>query len=164
MKHTLWAASAAAMLLSGCQNFCSKPPVPPPVHAPVPAPAARITPVVTRVALQQETLWMEGAINTRSALPTDAIRAQGDLVAVDWSGDAVELLSHLASQRGQRFAWTGVRLPLPVNLKVNSITYANLLRLIEMQTAWRATLVQLPGQLTLAFAQAEPAKKAGGRQ
>ncbi|EGH98758.1 conjugal transfer protein TraH [Pseudomonas savastanoi pv. retacarpa] len=107
---------------------------------------------------------MEGAINTRSTLPTDAIRAQSDLVAVDWSGDAIELLSHLARQRGQTFAWTGVRLPLPVNLKVNGISYANLLRLIEMQTAWRATLTQLPGQLTLAFAQAEPAKKAGGRQ
>jgi defect-in-organelle-trafficking protein DotD len=163
MKPSLWAAPAAVLLLSGCQNFCSKPPAPP-VHAPAPAPAARVTPVVTRVTLQQETLWMEGAINTRSALPTDAIRAQGDLVVVDWSGDAVELLSHLASQRGQRFAWTGVRLPLPVNLRVNGITYANLLRLIEMQTAWRATLVQHPGQLTLAFAQAAPAKKAGGRQ
>lgn len=162
MKYSLWAASAAALLLSGCQSFCNKPPAPPTPSAPA-VPVAKASPVVTRVALQQETLWMEGAINTRSTLPADAIRAQGDLVAVDWSGDAVELLSHLAAQRGQRFVWTGVRLPLPVNLKVNGITYSNLLRLIEMQTAWRATLTQLPGQLTLAFAQAEPAKKAGGR-
>jgi defect-in-organelle-trafficking protein DotD len=107
---------------------------------------------------------MEGAINTRSALPADAIRAHDDLVTVEWNGDAVELLSHLARQRGQKFAWTGVRLPLPVNLRVSRITYANLLRLIEMQTAWRATLTQHPGQITLAFAQAKPAKKAGGRQ
>ncbi|KWS61270.1 MULTISPECIES: DotD/TraH family lipoprotein [Pseudomonas syringae group] len=157
MKYSLWAAPAAALLLSGCQSFCEKPPA-------APTPSATAAPVLDRVALQQETLWMEGAINTRSTLPTDAIRAQSDLVAVDWSGDAIELLSHLARQRGQTFAWTGVRLPLPVNLKVNGISYANLLRLIEMQTAWRATLTQLPGQLTLAFAQAEPARKAGGRQ
>lgn len=157
MKYSLWAAQAAALLLSGCQSFCDKPPI-------TPAPVATPKPVLNRVALQQETLWMEGAVNTRSVLPADPIRAQGDLVAVNWSGDAVELLSHLARQRGQTFAWTGVRLPLPVNLNVSRITYANLLRLIEMQTAWRATLTQLPGQLTLAFAQAEPAKKAGRRQ
>lgn len=152
MKYLFWAAPAAALLLSGCQSFWDKPPV-----APAPAP------VLASVPAQQQVLWLDGVINTRSALPADSIRAQGDRVAVDWSGDAVELLSHVALQRGEKFAWTGVRLPLPVNLNVNGVTYANLLRLIEMQTAWRATLSQQPGQLTLAFAQAEP-KKAGGRQ
>lgn len=155
MKLSFVAAPAVALLLAGCQSFCEKKPVAPPPAPPV---------VLAKVPAQQQTLWMEGVINTRSALPADAIRTQGDMVAVDWSGDAVELLSHLALQRGQKFTWTGVRLPLPVNLKVNGITYQNLLRLVEMQTAWRATLTQLPGQLNLAFAQAEPQKKAGGRQ
>ncbi|MBW5416289.1 DotD/TraH family lipoprotein [Pseudomonas sp. MAG002Y] len=157
MKYSLWAAQAAALLLSGCQSFCGKPPA-------TPTPPATVAPVVNRAPVQQELLWMEGAINTRSALPFDAIRTHEDLVTVDWNGDAVELLSHLARQRGQRFAWAGVRLPLPVNVRVSRVTYANLLRLIEMQTAWRATLTQLPGQITLVFAQATPAKKAGGRQ
>lgn len=151
MKHSYLAAPAVALLLTGCQAFCEKPPAPPAAE-----------PVLVRVPAQQQQLWVESVINTRSELPADAIRIQGDLVAVDWSGDAIELLSHLASQRGEKFAWTGVRLPLPVNLKVNGITYQNLLRMVQMQTEWRATLHQLPGQLTLAFAQAEPQKKAGG--
>jgi defect-in-organelle-trafficking protein DotD len=101
-------------------------------------------------------------MNTPSALPTDAIRANSELVSVTWSGDAVELLSHLARQRGARFNWTGVRLPLPVNVHASAVTYQNLLHLIEMQTAWRATLHQMPGELALVFAQAQP--PAGGRQ
>ncbi|RMS08640.1 putative TraH protein, partial [Pseudomonas coronafaciens pv. garcae] len=71
----LWAAPAVVLLLSGCQSFCEKPPA-------APTPSATAAPVHDRVALQQETLWMEGAINTRSTLPTDSIRAQSDLVAV----------------------------------------------------------------------------------
>ncbi len=153
MKLSYLAAPAAALLLAGCQFFQEKPPVP---AAPVP--------VLARVPAQQQALWMEGVINTRSALPADTIRAQGTWVAVNWNGDAVELLSHLARQRGQRFAWSGVRLPLPVDIEVNGISYVNLLRQINMQTAWRATLHQLPGQLTLVFAQPEPLKKAGGRR
>ncbi len=153
MKLSYLAAPAAALLLSGCQFFQEKPPVP-----------AAPAPVLAAVPAQQQALWREGVINTRSALPADVIRAQGQWVAVDWNGDAVELLSHLARQRGQKFAWTGVRLPLPVDIEVDGISYQNLLTLIEMQTAWRATLHQLPGQLTLAFAQSQPLKKAGGRR
>lgn len=162
MKISYVAASAAALLLGGCQTFCdTKPAAPVPNHAVVVSPA--VAPVVARVPAQQQTLWLEAVVNTQSPLPTDAIRSQGDFLAVEWSGDAVELLTQLARQRGLRFTWTGVRLPLPVHMKVNSITYENLLRLVELQTAWRATLTQLPGQLNLAFAQATPSKKVGGR-
>lgn len=162
MKISYVAASAAALLLGGCQTFCeTKPAVPMPNPPAVVSPAA--APVVARVPAQQQTLWLEDVVNTQSPLPMDAIRSQGDFLAVEWNADAVELLTQLARQRGLRFTWTGVRLPLPVHLKVNSITYENLLRLVELQTAWRATLTQLPGQLNLAFAQATPSKKVGGR-
>jgi len=140
MKHLLFAAPAVVLLLSGCQVFQP--------HAVAPAVP---DPALVRLVAQQQVLWQEGVINTPLPLPADAIQANTQNVSVDWSGDAIELLSHLAVQRGARFNWTGVRLPLPVNIHVRGVTYQNLLQMIEMQTAWRATLHQLPGQLTLAF-------------
>lgn len=151
MKHLLFTAPAVALLLAGCQAFQQKP-----------AAAAAPDPALVRLVAQQQVLWQEGAINTVSALPADAILANTDLVSVNWSGDAVELLSHVAKQRGARFNWTGVRLPLPVNVHVRGVTYQNLLQMIEMQTAWRATLYQLPSQLTLAFMQAQAPEQTRG--
>lgn len=152
MKPFIFAAPAVVLLLAGCQAFQGKAPADPAVP----------NPAIVRLVAQQQVLWQEGVINTQSALPADAIRANTELVSVNWSADAVELLSHLASQRGARFTWTGVRLPLPVNVHVNEITYQNLLHLIGMQIAWRATLQQLPGQLALVFTPIQP--PAGGRQ
>lgn len=149
MKPFIFAAPAVVLLLSGCQAFYGKAPEP-----------AAPNPALIRAIAQQQVLWQEGVINTPSALPADAIRFDGDLVSVNWSADAIELLSHLARQRGVRFTWTGVRLPLPVNVHASAVTYQNLLHLIEMQTAWRATLHQLPGQLALNFSQVKP--PAGG--
>lgn len=153
MKPFIFAAPAAVLLLSGCQAFYGKPPEP-----------AAPDPALIRVIAQQQVLWQEGVINSSAALPADVIRFDGDFVSVNWSADAIELLSYLAWQRGVRFTWTGVRLPLPVNVHASAITYQNLLHLIEAQTAWRATLYQFPGQLSLNFAQAMPPAAAGGRQ
>ncbi|MBO1811524.1 DotD/TraH family lipoprotein [Serratia ureilytica] len=149
MHFRLSAACAATLLLSACQTPAT------PSHTPV---ESASTP---RIVSQQQVLWQEGAINQRtpSFIKVSGIRANSDRVYVQWDGDAVELLSHLARQRGLAFVWTGVRLPLPVSVDVNGITYQNLLRLIELQTAWRATLHEYPGQLTLAFAQPEAHKK-----
>ena len=74
-----------------------------------------------------------------------------------WNGDAVELLNALARARGQTFSYTGVRLPLPVDIEVQGVTYANVLRMIQMQTSWRATLATYPGQMVLQFMPSVPA-------
>ena len=153
MKPSVLTAIAVAVLLSGCQLA---------PRSQTTAPAAP-DPALVRVVAQQQVLWQEGVINTPSALPADAIVANTDQLSVNWSGDAVELLSHLARQRGARFSWTGVRLPLPVNLHVRGVTYQNLLLMIQMQTAWRADLNQLPGQLTLAFTPVQTREQAGAR-
>lgn len=144
MKHAYLGVLSAA-LLTACQSW-----------QPASPPKAEPDPMLVRVVAQQQVLWQEGVLNTPSALPSDAIRFDGDLVSVRWNGDAIELLSHLAKQRGLNFTWTGVRLPLPINLNAQRVTYLNLLHLVEMQTAWRARLYQYPGQLALAFAQPKP--------
>jgi defect-in-organelle-trafficking protein DotD len=151
MKHLLLTAPAVALLLAGCQAFQSK-------NTPPAAP----DPALVRLVAQQQVLWQEGVINTPLPLPGDLIQANTQSVTVNWGGDAIELLSHLAVQRGARFNWTGVRLPLPVNIHVRGVPYQSLLQMIEMQTAWRATLHQLPGQLTLAFMPVHSREQARG--
>nr|CDM08098.1 conjugal transfer protein [Erwinia amylovora] len=90
-------------------------------------------------------------------LPVAAVHSDSDRVTLSWNGDAVELLSALARARGLAFSYAGIRLPLPVDIEVQDMTYANLLRLIEMQTAWRATIVTYPGQMVLQFMPSLPA-------
>lgn len=141
-------APAMLILLAGCQVFQASPLV------------SKPDPVLMRAVAQQQVLWQDSVLNHESPLPTDMIRANTERVTVTWSADAVELLSHVARQRGARFTWTGVRLPLPVNIHVDGITYQDLLHVIQMQTAWRSTLHQLPGQLVLAFNQPQsPARR-----
>ncbi len=57
-----------------------------------------------------------------------------------------------------QFNYNGVRLPLPVNLHVRDMTFSNTLRLIEAQTARRATIHQYPGLLQVSFMQPENRK------
>lgn len=153
MKFFLTATCVAAVLLSGCQTA--------PVTKSVREPAAVQPRVVApRPALQLQHLWLEGNLDTATSLPVAVIRADSDRVTLSWNGDAVELLATLAHARGQTFSYAGVRLPLPVDIDVQGITYSNLLRIIEMQTAWRATLVTYPGQMVLQFMSSIPAQPA----
>ncbi|WP_336796179.1 DotD/TraH family lipoprotein [Erwinia aphidicola] len=131
-----------ALLLCGCQLH------PQPQTANAPAHAVTSPP---KAALQLTQLWTEGDLHDGTPLPVTVIRADSDRVTLSWNGDAVELLSALARARGLAFSYAGVRLPLPVDIGVQGMTYANLLRIIEMQTAWRATIVTYPGQMVLQF-------------
>ena len=159
MKRLLIAAALLpAALLCGCQQ---------PVARQLPsttAPAAPERPV----SQQLSQLWMEGNLNPDTPLPVMAIRADSDRLSFSWNGDAVELLNALARARGQVFSYAGVRLPLPVDIEVQGVTYASVLRMIEMQPAWRATIVTYPGQMVLQFMSSLPAEpvrhKKGGRR
>ena len=142
------ALTAASLLLCGCQLPAQK-------HAATQA--AIQTTSQPRIALQMTQLWTQGDFDADTPLPVASVRADSDRLTFSWNGDAVELLSALARARGQTFSYAGVRLPLPVDIEVQGVTYANVLRLIEMQTAWRATLVTYPGQMVLQFMPSLPA-------
>ena len=143
MRIFIFAACMAATLLSGCQSVRVKLATETTV-----APSRSESP---RVAQQLQQLWMEGDLNVSTPLPVTTVRADSDRVSFSWNGDAVELLRALARARGQMFIYVGVRLPLPVDIEVQNVTYANVLRIIEMQIAWRATLVTYPGQMVLQY-------------
>lgn len=156
-KHILTALPA--LLLCGCQLH-SQP------QTAASAPTQALSP--SKPAQQLTQLWMEGDLREGSPLPVSVIRADSDRLTFSWNGDAVELLNALARARGLAFSYAGVRLPLPVDIEVQNMTYANVLRTIEMQTAWRASLMTYPGQMVLQFMPSlpsEPARhKKGGRR
>lgn len=90
---------------------------------------------------------------------TSYFLSNADRLSVNWDGDAIELLAQLARQRGLNFAYTGVRLPLPVSVHDKNISFEGLLRQLKMQINWRATLIQNPTELRLYFSLPEK----GGR-
>ncbi len=156
MQFKFLAAASAVLLLCACH----------------PAPPAQVTTQTmslqaNKTPLQRDSLWFDGTLREAAPLPFSVIRSDSDRVTLTWDGDAVELLRDLARARGQVFSYAGVRLPLPVNIDVQGVTYANLLRIVEMQTAWRATMVTYPGQMVLQFmptVPAEPGRYKGGRR
>lgn len=91
------------------------------------------------------------ALTEKNALRAGKITANSQFLSVDWDGDAIELLSQMAHQRGIVLRISGVRLPLPVNLHETDITFNTLLRLIRTQTAWRTTVTQHADALEVLF-------------
>lgn len=151
MNRIIPAGCLAALFLAGCNS--------PSQHTPVPRNYGAASDVaVTRHT--QYTLWDKGVFSGQLPVSTGShlLTANSDRLSFDWEGDAIELLNELARVRGMQFNYNGVRLPLPVNLHVRDMTFSNTLRLIEAQTAWRATIHQYPGLLQVSFIQPENRK------
>ncbi|WP_337263717.1 MULTISPECIES: DotD/TraH family lipoprotein [unclassified Serratia (in: enterobacteria)] len=128
-------------LLSGCQAQQS--------HSTHPLQPTSANTAQIRSTQQQ--LYLDGALNQKPNRLIDSFAANSDRLSLNWEGDAIELLAQLARQRGLHFAYSGVRLPLPVSVHVSNITFENLLRQLETQIGWRATLKQQPSELHLYF-------------
>ncbi|KKZ15846.1 hypothetical protein AAY84_23990 [Serratia marcescens] len=133
------------LLAPVCLAACQTPPPRPP------DPAEITTSQVQATQARQQLLAQSGVLNTPALAMPDPIAANSQRVCIDWDGDAVELLSQLAHQRGLNFAYTGVRLPLPVSVHVRDITFNELLRLLGPQINWRARIDQEPLRLRLDF-------------
>ena len=165
MKLSIYSACLGAFLLSGCQSAIGNHDGRDVKQAEQFRPVPYAKP---RVDLQLQRLWLEGDMSEASPFPFAAIRADSDRVTLSWNGDAVELLSSLARARGLAFSYIGVRVPLAVDIVLQDVTFANVLRMVEMETAWRATLVTYPGQMVLQFMSSLPAEpvrhKKGGRR
>ncbi|EKS6645703.1 DotD/TraH family lipoprotein [Enterobacter hormaechei] len=133
------------LLTPVCLAACQAPP------PPSPGPAALTAAQVQNTQARQLLLAQSGVINAPSLTLPGLIAANSQRISVDWDGDAVELLSQLARQRGLNFAYTGVRLPLPVSVHVREMTFDELLRLLGPQVSWRARIDQEPLRLRLDF-------------
>lgn len=140
-------ATALVLLLSGCQtqqhSLVSCTPTPPL--------SAATQKQIQNLQLHTQMLQQSGAINTKAFTLPPTLTANSQRVTLQWDGDAVELLATLARQRGLEFVYTGVRLPLPVDVNVKDMTFENLLSLLKVQIGWRAKLVQDGMELRLYF-------------
>lgn len=142
------------MLLSALLGGCQTPSAP--ANAPHPTASADRYGAASAIAVTrhaQYQLWQASAWdpNVMPGSIQQSINANSGRLSFDEDGDAVEFLAQLARLRGLQFAYSGVRLPLPLSLHVRDMTYENVLRLVRAQTAWRATLTEYPGVLHLAF-------------
>lgn len=135
-------AALAGILLSGCQ-------VQQPDNTNL---STQVSDDASRIRSTQQQLYLDGALNQTTGRLPAMFTANSDRLSLDWEGDAIELLAQLARQRNLNFAYTGVRLPLPVSVHVTNITFENLLRQLETQIGWRATLKQQSFELHLYFA------------
>lgn len=142
-------AGLAVILLSGCHGQRAQT-VPPSLH---------LSENAARIRHTQQQLYLGGSINQKPLRFPASFTANSDRLTLNWEGDAIELLDQLAHQRGLNFTWSGVRLPLPVSVHAKNITFENLLRQLETQIGWRASLHRQSRELHLYFSLPEK----GGR-
>ncbi|HAO8045958.1 TPA: DotD/TraH family lipoprotein [Salmonella enterica subsp. enterica serovar Glostrup] len=142
MKKPILPGILVPLLLSGCQY----------------APASTSTPISTslsptpeQIAFKQEQQRLTLTLTEDGWLLPGRITSNSQRVSVDWDGDAIELLSKLAHQRGITLRYSGVRLPLPVTIHERDVTFETLLRLIRTQISWRATVTQQSDALEVGF-------------
>lgn len=143
MKRPILTGILVPFLLSGCQQ------VPASVSTSSMLTSKPDTPA--QVAFKQEQQRLALTLTGDGWLLPGRITANSQRVSVDWDGDAIELLSKLAHQRGLILRYSGVRLPLPVTIHERDISFETLLRLVRTQIDWRATLTQQTDALEVGF-------------
>ncbi|EKC3540626.1 DotD/TraH family lipoprotein [Salmonella enterica] len=146
MKRPILTGILVPFLLSGCQQAPASPPTSSTLTS-TPAPA----PAPAQIAFKQEQQRLALTLTGDGWLLPGRITANSQRVSVDWDGDAIELLSKLAHQRGLVLRYSGVRLPLPVTIHECDISFETLLRLVRTQIDWRATLIQQASALEVGF-------------
>ncbi|ANY18497.1 hypothetical protein L540_08215 [Bordetella pseudohinzii] len=73
------------------------------------------------------------------------------LITLSWAGDALQLLAKLAHDHRLAFAFTGVRLPLPVRIDVQNATIESVLAQLRAQVGYRAQIVEQGDTLMLQY-------------
>lgn len=148
MKRPILTGILVPFLLSGCQQTPASTPT---SSTLISTPAPSSAPAPAQIAFKQEQQRLALTLTGDGWLLPGRITANSQRVSVDWDGDAIELLSQLAHQRGLILRYSGVRLPLPVTIHERDISFETLLRLIRTQIDWRATLIQQAGALEVGF-------------
>ncbi|HDR9034177.1 TPA: DotD/TraH family lipoprotein [Burkholderia vietnamiensis] len=72
---------------------------------------------------------------------TGTVVVNGDLVTVDWQGDAPEVLRKLAEAKGLKFAVLGRAVPVPVSVDTTNESFIDVLQNIGTQLGGRADVV-----------------------
>jgi defect-in-organelle-trafficking protein DotD len=104
-----------------------------------------------KIELMQLQLVQAGALRqTPKTIPVGVV-SKDQTITLSWRGDAYPLLAKLASDRGLAFDSVGVRLPLPIAIKVQDQPFEAVLDAIRAQTGYRAVVLQSAIKITLQF-------------
>lgn len=104
-----------------------------------------------KIQAAQADLYRAGALNHPTKKKPTPISGNQQRIDVTWQGDALQLLNKLAHDRGLAFAFTGVRLPLPVSIDVKDAPYSNVLDMVRAQIGYRASIMQEQDRVVLQF-------------
>lgn len=72
---------------------------------------------------------------------TGHVVVKGDLVTVQWQGDAPEVLRKLAEAKGMKFAVMGRPVPAPISIDTTNTNFVQVLENIGTQLGGRADVV-----------------------
>lgn len=147
MKHSFY---LAPILLAGALGGCASPPVEKSDKAQAEV-DRQIMDASRKIERMQLQLVQAGALNqTPRTIPVAAL-GEDQAISISWRGDAYQLLAKLASDRRLEFESIGVRLPLPVAIKIQDQSFDAVLDAIRAQTGYRADVLKSGGKLTLRF-------------
>ena len=145
MKHRYATALIAALVLAGCANQPTNE-----EEVVKKTLDEQIMDAAKQIQAAQAELYSAGAIGQPTPkLPNNI--AEGDLITLTWQGDALQLMEHLAKERGLMFTVLGVRLPMPVNIDVKDATWDDLMKLVKAQIGYRANITEFDGQMALQY-------------
>ncbi|MBU2708700.1 DotD/TraH family lipoprotein [Zooshikella marina] len=108
-----------------------------------------------RIQKTQTDLYHAAAINKKRGR-YNMIMTNHQPINIAWDGDALQLLNKLARDRGLKFAFTGVRQPLPVSISEENTTFNEVIRNISAQVGYRANVAVYSDKLLLQY---NPPKK-----
>jgi len=81
-----------------------------------------------------------GGISARAPKPGTVV-IQGELMTVEWQGDAPEVLRKIAAAKGLNFVILGRPLPTPISIDTRNTRFVEVLENIGMQLGGRADVV-----------------------
>lgn len=111
----------------------------------------RILDASRKIEAAQRHLYRSGALGKRMTMPESTVASSAGRVTVSWKGDASQLLSRLASDRGLKFTQMGVRMPLPVAVDVQDAPLPAVLDQIRLQVGYGAVVEQNLATLILHY-------------
>lgn len=111
----------------------------------------RILDAARKIETAQLHLYRSAALSERVKRPDTLGPSSAERVTISWKGDASQLLSRLASDRGFKFAAMGVRMPLPVAIDVRDEPLPAVLDHIRLQVGYRAVVEQKVNMLVLHY-------------
>jgi defect-in-organelle-trafficking protein DotD len=109
-----------------------------------------------KIQFAQAELYQAGAVNQETTKVPIPITDDRQHVTLSWQGDALQLVTKLARDRGLDLSVMGVRMPLPVNIDVKNTPYSTVIQMLRAQIGYRAEISEQSDTLVLQYNRPQP--------